>query len=216
VSGTYDQVPKQLRPGHIGPCHARITPWTLVRPGECHRPQRGEARDRRRGAAHVHRSALWRGATTRPNMLFSCRVALQLRTHPDVDRERLRRRDRTVVEQHVRQRVRDRRLRIEEGAEGREFAIEQVVYDPVDLPLLGELVRAVQVCDPVVGELGVLVGVVANEPLAADPDDVGAEFQLRRDPVVDAPFDLVLRYARDLLAWRDEDISICVRERIVR
>src|SRR5262249_12688349 len=118
--------------------------------------------------------------------------------------------------QHVRYRVGDRRLRIEERAEGREFAIEQVVYDPINLQLLGELVRAVQVRDPVVREFGVLVGVVANEPLAADPDDVGAEFQLRRDPVIDGTFDLMPRNAGDLLAWRDEDISICVRERIVR
>src|ERR1700757_5048122 len=90
-----------------------------------------------------------------------------------------------MVEQHVRYRERDRRLRIEESAEGREFAIEQVVYEPVDLPLLGQLVRAVQVRDPVVGELRVLVGVVANKPLATDPDDVGPEFQLRRNPIVD-------------------------------
>ena len=80
-----------------------------------------------------------------------------------------------MVEQHVRYRDRDRRVRIEEGPEGREFAIEQVVYDPVDLQFLSELVRAVQVRDPVVGELGVLVGVVPNKPLATDPDDVGAE-----------------------------------------
>src|SRR6516165_4420743 len=93
----------------------------------------------------------------------NARKRSQLRTHPDINREWLRRRDRAVVEQHVRYRVGDRRLRIEEGAEGREFAIEQVVYDPVNLQLLGELVRAVQVRDPVVCELGVLVGVVANE-----------------------------------------------------
>src|SRR5215471_402980 len=106
---------------------------------------------------------------------------LQLRTYPHVNRERLRRRDRAVVEQHVRYRKGDRRLRIEESAEGREFAIEQVVDETVDLQLLGELIRAMQVRDPVVGELGVLVGVVANKPLATDPDDVGAEFQLRRN-----------------------------------
>src|SRR5215468_8720063 len=140
----------------------------------------------------------------------------QLGTHPDINRQWLRRRDRAVVAVYVRYRVGDRRLRIEERAEAREFAIEQVVYDPVNLQLLRELVRAVQVRDPVVGELGVLVGVVANEPLAADPDDVGAEFQLRRDPVIDATFDLMPRNAGDLLAWRDADISICVRERIVR
>jgi len=146
----------------------------------------------------------------------STRKRSQLRTHPDIDRERLRRRDRAVVEQHVRYRNRDRRLRIEEGAESRELAIEQVVYEPVDLQLLRELVRAVQVRDPVVRELGVLVGVVANKPLATDPNDVGAELQLRREPVVDPTFDLMLRYAGDLLAWRYEDISVCVGERIVR
>src|SRR5215472_14559077 len=140
----------------------------------------------------------------------------QLRAHPDINREWLRRRDHAGVAQHVRYRERDRRLRIEESAEGREFAIEQVVYDPVDLQLLGELVRAVQVRDPVVGELRVLVGVVANKPLATDPDDVGAEFQLRRNQIVDTTFDLVPRYAGNLLAWRDKDVSIFVRERIVR
>jgi hypothetical protein len=56
-----------------------------------------------------------------------------------------------------------------EAPEGREFAIEQVVDEAVDLQLLGELIRAMQVRDPVVGELGVLVGVVANKPLATDP-----------------------------------------------
>src|SRR5260370_3957430 len=146
----------------------------------------------------------------------STRKRSQLRTHPAIARERLRRRDRAVVEQRVRYRDRDRRLRIEEGAESGELAIEQVVYEPVDLQLLRELVRAVQVRDPVVGELRVLVGVIANKPFANDPDDVGAEFQLRRDPVVDATFDLVPRYAGNLLAWRDKDVSICVRERIVR
>jgi len=121
-----------------------------------------------------------------------------------------------VVEQHVRYRDRDRRLRIEEGAESRELAIEQVVYEPVDLQLLRELVRAVQVRDPVVRELGVLVSVVANKPLATDPNDVGAELELRREPVVDPTFDLMLWYAGDLVAWRYEDISVCVGERIVR
>src|SRR5262249_35547619 len=140
----------------------------------------------------------------------------QLRPQPDIDRERLRRRDHAGVVQHVRYRDRDRRVRIEEIAEGREFAIEQVVYDPVDLPLLGELVRAVQVRNPVVGELRVLVGVVANKPLPTDPDDVGAELQLRRNPIVDATFDLMPRYAGNLLAWRDKDVSIRVCERIVR
>src|SRR5215469_17559714 len=56
----------------------------------------------------------------------------QLRTHPHIDRERLRRRDHAGVVQHVRYCDRDRRVRIEESAEGREFAIEQVVYDPID------------------------------------------------------------------------------------
>src|SRR5262245_42352875 len=162
-----------------------------------------------------------RAGRTRPDAVLdqAClhlALALQLRAHPDIDRERLRRRDHAGVGQHVRYRKGDRRLRIEESAESREFAIEQVVYDPVDLPLLGELVRAVQVRDPVVGELGVLVGVVANKPLAADPDDVGAEFQLRRNPIVGATFDLVPRYAGNLLAWRDEDVSVRVWKGIVR
>src|SRR6516162_4926224 len=81
----------------------------------------------------------------------------QLRSHADIDRKRLRRRNRAVVEQRVRYRDGDRRLRIEEGAESRELAIEQIVYKPVDLHLLRDLVRAVQVRDPIVGELGVLV-----------------------------------------------------------
>src|SRR5262245_37414954 len=140
----------------------------------------------------------------------------QLRTHPHIDRERLRRRDHAGVVQHVRYCDRDSRVRIEESAEGCEFAIEQVVYDPIDLPLLGQLVRAMQVRDPVVGELRVLVGVVANKPLATDPDDVGAELQLRRNPIVDATFDLVPRYAGNLLAGSNEDVSIRVCEWIVR
>jgi hypothetical protein len=112
----------------------------------------------------------------RPSLSSSAYWALQLCAHPHIDRERLRRRDHAVVEQHVRYRERDRRLRIEESAESREFAIEQVIYEPVDLPLLGQLVRAVQVRAPVIGELRVLVGVIANKPLATDPNDVGAEF----------------------------------------
>src|SRR5215831_5985592 len=147
--------------------------------------------------------------------VFICLSALQLCVHPHIDRERLRRRHRAGIGQHVRYRDRDRRMRVEEGAEGREFAIEQVVYDPVDLPLLGRLVRAAQIRDPVIGELRVLVGVVANKPLTTDPDDVGAELQLRREPVIDATLDRVPRYAGNLLAWRDEDVPICVRERIV-
>src|SRR5262249_36811 len=79
-----------------------------------------------------------------------------------------------------------------------------------------QLVRAVQVRDPVVGELGVLVGIVANKPLATDPDDVGPEFQLRRNPIVDATFDQVPRYAGNLLARSNEDVSIRVCERMVR
>src|SRR6516165_4932539 len=146
----------------------------------------------------------------------NARKRSQLRTHPDINREWLRRRDRAVVEQHVRYRVGDRRLRIEEGAESRELAIEQIVYEPVDLQLLRELIRAVQVRDPVIGELRVLVGVIANKPLATDPNDIGAELQPRRKPVVDATFDLVPRYAGNLIAWLDKDVSIFVCERIVR
>src|SRR5260221_13123729 len=80
----------------------------------------------------------------------STRKRSQLRSHPDIDRERLRRRDRAVVEQHVRYRDRDRRLRIEEGAESPELTIEQVVYGPEDLQLLRDPVRTVQVRGPVV------------------------------------------------------------------
>src|SRR5947207_2896494 len=145
-----------------------------------------------------------------------CLLALQLRTHAHVDRERLRGRDHAGVGQHVRYCDRDRRLRIEESADGREFAIEQIVDEAIDLDLLGELIGAVQVRDPVVGELRVLVGVIANKPLATDPDDVGADLQLRRKTIIDTALNLVPRYAGNLLAWRDEDISICVRERIVR
>jgi hypothetical protein len=145
-----------------------------------------------------------------------CAVTLQLRAHPDIDRERLRRRDHAGVVQHVRDRDRDCRPSIEESADSREFAIEQIVDEAVDLDLLGELIGPVQIRDPVVGELRVLVGVIANKPLATDPDDVGAELQLRRKPIIDAALNLVPRYAGNLLAWRDKDISICVRERIVR
>src|SRR5262249_23773723 len=140
----------------------------------------------------------------------------QLRPHAYLDRERLRRYDHAGVVQHVRYRKGDRRLRIEASAGGREFAIERVVYDPVDLPVLGGLVRAPQVRDPVHARFRLLVGVVANKPLATDRDDVGAEFQLRRNPIVNATFDLVPRYAGNLLTWRDKDVSIFVCERIVR
>src|SRR5260370_698190 len=78
----------------------------------------------------------------RPSLSSSAHLALQLCAHSHIDRERLRRRNRAVVEQHVRYRDRDRRLRIEESAESRELAIEQVVYEPVDLQLLRERVRA--------------------------------------------------------------------------
>jgi hypothetical protein len=95
-------------------------------------------------------------------------VKLSLPTHP-------KKADHAGVGQHVRYRNRDCRLRIEETADGREFAIEQIVDEAIDLEILGELIRAVQVRDPVVGELRVLVGVIANKPLATDPDDVGTE-----------------------------------------
>src|SRR5262249_31917839 len=80
-------------------------------------------------------------------------LALQLCAHPHIDRERLRRRDHAGVVQHVRYCDREGRMRIEESAEGREFAIEQVVDEAVDLQLLGELIRTMQVRDPVVGGL---------------------------------------------------------------
>jgi hypothetical protein len=67
-------------------------------------------------------------------------LPLQLCAHSHIDRERLRRRNHAGIGQHIRYRNGDRRLRIEESAKGREFAIEHVVYDSVDLPLLGELV----------------------------------------------------------------------------
>jgi hypothetical protein len=143
-------------------------------------------------------------------------MTLQLRPHPDIDRERLCRRDHAGIVQHVRYRKRDRRSRIEESADGREFAIEQIVDEAIDLDILGELIGAVQVRDPVVCELRVLVGVIANKPLTTDPDNIGTELQLRRKPIIDAALNLVPRYAGNLLAWRDEDISICVRKRIVR
>ena len=63
----------------------------------------------------------------------------QLRAQADIDRERLRWRDGAVIGGRIGNRV-DDRLRIEKGAEGREFAIEQVVDHTVDLQLLGELI----------------------------------------------------------------------------
>src|SRR5262245_9293843 len=148
--------------------------------------------------------------------VFIWLLALQLCAHSNIDRERLRRRDHAGVGQYVRYRDRDRRLRIKESAEGREFAVEQIVDEAVDLDLLGELVRTMQVRDPVICKLRVLVGVIANKPLVTDPDDVGAELQLRRDPIIDPALNRVPRYAGNLLAWRDKDVSIFVRKRIVR
>src|SRR6516165_4449901 len=110
-------------------------------------PLRGTAEVRvstDRAAACVEMHRLVRLVSTRT---MGARWRSQLRTHPHINRERLHRRNRAVVEQHVRYRDRDRRLRIEEGPESREFAIEQVVYNPVDLQLLGELIRAMQVRD---------------------------------------------------------------------
>jgi len=120
-----------------------------------------------------------------------------------------------VISRRIRHRV-DDRLRIEIGAERREFAIEQIVHDAIELQLLGELIRAVQVRDPVIRQLDVLVGVVADIPLAADPDDVGTQLQQGRDPVIDAALDLVERNTWNLLAGRNQDVSVGIRRGIVR
>ena len=64
-----------------------------------------------------------------------------------------------------------------------------------------------QVRDPIVGELDVLVGVVPYIPLAADPDHVGTELQLGRHEIVEATLDLVPRDAGDLLAGRDPIVA---------
>src|SRR5262249_17414422 len=53
-------------------------------------------------------------------------------------------------------------------------------------------------------------------PLAADPDYIGAEFQRRRDCVVDTGLDLVQWDTGNVLARGNQDISIRIRRRIVR
>ncbi len=72
-----------------------------------------------------------------------------------------------------------------------------------------------QVCNPVIRQFDILVGLVADVPLAADPDHIGTQLQRRRDRVVDAGLDLVQWDAGNMLARRNEDISIRIRGRVV-
>src|SRR5438034_7778053 len=70
---------------------------------------------------------------------------------------------------------------VEIGTESRELPVEQIVHEAIDLQFLGELIRTVQVCNPVVRQFDILVGLVADVPLAADPDHIGTQLQCRRD-----------------------------------
>src|SRR5262249_6541715 len=98
----------------------------------------------------------------------------QLRSQDEVDREELGRRAPTLIGLRVVD-CPGNHSRVEIGTKGRELPNEQIVHDAIDLQLLGELIRPVQVCHPVVRELDGLVGLVADISLAADPDQVGTE-----------------------------------------
>jgi len=99
---------------------------------------------------------------------------------------------------------------------GRKLPIEQIFHKAVELQLTRDLVRSVQVRDPVIRQFDVLVGVVADIPLAADPDHIGAEFESRRHRIVGAGLDLVQRDAGNVLTGRNENISIRIRGGVVR
>ena len=65
---------------------------------------------------------------------------------------------------------------------------------------------------------GVDIGtrLIADIPLAADPNHIGAELQSWRDRVIDAALDLVQRDAGNVLTGRNENISIRIRGGVVR
>ena len=54
--------------------------------------------------------------------------------------------------------------------------VEKIVDEAEDFDVLVDLIRGVQVHDPVSGDLGIEVEVVMNKPLAADDVEVGAKF----------------------------------------
>ncbi len=99
---------------------------------------------------------------------------------------------------------------------GRKLPIEQIFHKAVELQLTRDLVRSVQVRDPVIRQFDVLVGLIADIPLAADPNHIGAELQSWRDRVIDAALDLVQRDAGNVLTGRNENISIRIRGGVVR
>src|SRR5262249_18297082 len=64
---------------------------------------------------------------------------------------------------------------IENRARGIIALVEQVLYQPEQLNILRHLIRGVQVDDPVGRNLRIDVGVVAQQVLAADIVEIGAE-----------------------------------------
>ena len=65
--------------------------------------------------------------------------------------------------------------------------VEQVVHQPEHLHLLAELIGRMQVDEPIGRQLLVLVGIVADEILAADGDEIGADFPSRRYGIIGTP-----------------------------
>ncbi len=85
---------------------------------------------------------------------------------------------------------------VEEGAIETISPIEGVLDQAVELNVLADVVGGRKIDARVAGELRVVVGFVAEKELARRSDEIGADLPLRRQPVLNACFEAMLRNAR--------------------
>ena len=99
-------------------------------------------------------------------------------------------------------------IRGEETTKSPVVRVEQVVHEAIELDVVVDVVRRVDVDLGVAAELRVLVGFIALEELTADGDEIGTKLPLPRQTVIETGLEGLGGYARKVVAGRDRNAKI--------
>jgi len=83
--------------------------------------------------------------------------------------------------------------RLEESARRIGLQVEWVLYKPEHLHILGDLIGAVKVCNPVRRQLRILVGSIVDQVLAAADEEVSTQLPGNRDLVLGRQLETLVR-----------------------
>src|SRR6478735_1677009 len=104
---------------------------------------------------------------------------------------------------------------IEERPVGRIAIVEDVVYAPIDLEHLVDLIRGVEIENSISWQPRELIGFIADKILVADKQGVSTYLEGISDRVIHPELDAVAGYRRNSIARHDGDIAVRIGKRAV-